>query len=269
MTEYTFINERSGQQVTTSLTLSELANQFAQHANEKHWAWFWIAKLVNESQNGSNQQRKDMIAFLSDSFLYAIGMGLKRPMIRMQVNNRRYKIYLSKRGTLCFKSGKVMPGTSDPVGDEEYVGCLFNGKFLPNKARDVLTEEQVVLDNLSIDPVGFLFKTSKDMDRCCYCNLPLEDKRSKDVGYGPICAGRWGLPWGEKDYKENVPSFAKLWASADISNKNNIRMICESIRGDAWNSDLWKILGDVLEEAGFDPNRKPNVPERGITIPAS
>jgi hypothetical protein len=32
---------------------------------------------------------------------------------------------------------------------------------------------------------------------------------------------------------------------------------------------LWKILGDVLEEAGFDPNRKPNVPERGITIPAS
>lgn len=32
--------------------------------------------------------------------------------------------------------------------------------------------------------------------RCCFCQRDLSDKRSVDVGYGPICAEKWGLPWG-------------------------------------------------------------------------
>lgn len=31
---------------------------------------------------------------------------------------------------------------------------------------------------------------------CCFCALELTDPRSVGVGYGPICAGRYGLPWG-------------------------------------------------------------------------
>lgn len=31
--------------------------------------------------------------------------------------------------------------------------------------------------------------------RCCFCNRGLADERSTAVGYGPVCAGRWGLPW--------------------------------------------------------------------------
>jgi len=26
----------------------------------------------------------------------------------------------------------------------------------------------------------------------------LDDERSVSVGYGPVCAGHYGLPWGEK-----------------------------------------------------------------------
>lgn len=32
--------------------------------------------------------------------------------------------------------------------------------------------------------------------RCCFCQRDLSDERSVDVGYGPICAEKWGLPWG-------------------------------------------------------------------------
>lgn len=31
---------------------------------------------------------------------------------------------------------------------------------------------------------------------CCFCNLKLTDGRSVAVGYGPICADHYGLPWG-------------------------------------------------------------------------
>ncbi len=29
------------------------------------------------------------------------------------------------------------------------------------------------------------------------CGLDLTDERSTSAGYGPICAGKYGLPWGE------------------------------------------------------------------------
>lgn len=32
---------------------------------------------------------------------------------------------------------------------------------------------------------------------CCFCGLDLTDERSTSAGYGPICAGKYGLPWGE------------------------------------------------------------------------
>lgn len=32
---------------------------------------------------------------------------------------------------------------------------------------------------------------------CVFCGLKLTDRRSEDAGYGPICAEKYGLPWGE------------------------------------------------------------------------
>lgn len=32
---------------------------------------------------------------------------------------------------------------------------------------------------------------------CSFCGRELTDERSVTVGYGPICAGYYGLPWGE------------------------------------------------------------------------
>lgn len=32
---------------------------------------------------------------------------------------------------------------------------------------------------------------------CCFCHHPLNDTRSENAGYGPDCADKYGLPWGE------------------------------------------------------------------------
>jgi hypothetical protein len=34
---------------------------------------------------------------------------------------------------------------------------------------------------------------------CCFCRKALSDERSTAVGYGPICADHFGLPWGDTD----------------------------------------------------------------------
>jgi hypothetical protein len=38
---------------------------------------------------------------------------------------------------------------------------------------------------------------------CCFCGLELTNKSSLIAGYGPICAEKWGLPWGIKEEEEN------------------------------------------------------------------
>ena len=36
----------------------------------------------------------------------------------------------------------------------------------------------------------------RSVHKCCFCNTTLTDPRSEMAGYGPTCAGRYGLPWG-------------------------------------------------------------------------
>lgn len=267
----TFRNERSGEIVNTKLTREQILKTFQDTTDDQNWLWFWLAKHAERNMpRGQEQQQipqmRDMIAFLGDSFMFAIGMGLKRPMIRLHYKGRRYKVYLSARGTLCFKSGALIPGTNDPQGDEEYMGCLWDGRFLPNRDRRVLPIEQEMLDELGKDPAGFFSKVSKDMDRCCYCGKALEDQRSKDVGYGKTCADHWGLPWG-KSYDDKVPSFASLWANSDTTTKNNVRGLCIALRDAPYDSILWGMLGDVLEGVGY--TKKPTAPERSVRVPTS
>ncbi len=47
---------------------------------------------------------------------------------------------------------------------------------------------------------------------CCFCSRELTDPASVAVGYGPICADRYGLPYGELRAAEQVLDVT--WAAA-------------------------------------------------------
>jgi uncharacterized protein (TIGR02996 family) len=264
-TTRTLRNNRSGEVVNTTLSNEEALAVFNQtHGhNDEHWLWYWIHKLAAERSRG--QATGEAMAFLGDIFVYAIGQGLTRPMLRLHYKDQRFKWYLSQRGTLCLKtgglSGPAEDGHRDPVGDERYIGCLLRGRFLARKdgSREYkLNEtEQEFLDNLAADPVGFIAQCGKDMARCCYCNQPLEDPRSKEVGYGKICAGRWGLPWGSPEYMEKAPSFSKVHNMGAAG-------LCQAIRANPDDEFNWLVFADWLEDKGL-PRCK--MPRRGVTMP--
>ena len=45
---------------------------------------------------------------------------------------------------------------------------------------------------------------------CCFCNSELSDEKSTAVGYGPVCAKRWGLPHGKADCNQLLLSLTRL-----------------------------------------------------------
>jgi hypothetical protein len=46
------------------------------------------------------------------------------------------------------------------------------------------------------DPAGFAARCGRLSGRCCFCHQGLTDARSLAMGYGPICAKRYQLPYG-------------------------------------------------------------------------
>lgn len=276
----TLRNDRSGEVIETPLTLDELAAEFAASVPESHWLWYYIARVTGQGQSNRVIQMpgsSECGQFLADSFLYAIGMGLERPMIRLYhrtddqvTTDKRYKIYLSKRGTICVKAGNVRRGTNNPTGSEVYLGCFIsrNGSgFLEPQTRKLLPDEKSFLDSFMADPVGVMAQTGKDVNRCCYCTSPLEDDRSRQAGYGPICAARWGLPWGHVGTDHKFRSFAELWADSPTDVQRSIRGVCKSLRSNPHDEFLWGVLGDILEENGHA--KRPSAPTKaGIVIPA-
>lgn len=71
-------------------------------------------------------------------------------------------------------------------------------------ARGPMVDRPAIIEALVIvgaDPAKAAKEFAALTCRCSFCNLPLTDEGSVEVGYGPICARRYGLPHEPKGTK--------------------------------------------------------------------
>lgn len=77
--------------------------------------------------------------------------------------------------------------------------CIYRsgiGEFLgtdPSTMQPYL----LILDDFCNDMRGSVAHYGLEMGYCSFCNRPLSDERSIQVGYGPQCARNSRLPWGK------------------------------------------------------------------------
>lgn len=87
------------------------------------------------------------------------------------------------------------PGHLYVVFGGDYVGKIApNGRFWPTRECPKAVEQALVEFNKNPQQVAAAYGQSTG--NCCFCARELTDPRSVEVGYGPICADRFGLPWG-------------------------------------------------------------------------
>lgn len=83
-----------------------------------------------------------------------------------------------------------------PFGENRFYGALTAaGEFRPG--RDLTPAIREFLAALAADPARVAGEYGRGSGNCCFCHKGLTDDRSVTVGYGPVCAGHYGLPWGE------------------------------------------------------------------------
>lgn len=116
---------------------------------------------------------------------------LVHEMTRSEFVLRRGKIGTRSEGRWVIKM------RSKPLN--VYKGAIMaDGSFRPDmNSRTLQFDLKDVLLAAEQDPLQAAVNYGRVTGSCSFCSHLLTDQRSVSVGYGPICAERNGLPWGD------------------------------------------------------------------------
>lgn len=127
-------------------------------------------------------------------FEQAIAHQLQYPKIRLQTIDAK-PVVLSRAGSKSRYQGEIMVTDGGPFGSNQYFGRIDKeGVFHATDSAKIPVF--ALLERLSSHPVETASEYGRLTGQCCFCSLGLKDARSTAVGYGPVCADHFGLPWG-------------------------------------------------------------------------
>ena len=160
--------------------------------------WEWMIRLTERAVTPPEQKEAVSIGNIQgvvSLFDHASERGLRFPKIRLQCDDGK-RVVLSLAGDRAKHPGSVNVTDGGSYGNNTWYGRIMrDGSFEPSHRSD----ESLVtlLKKLASEPAKVASAFGKITGSCCFCNKDLTDDRSLSVGYGPICADKWGLPWGE------------------------------------------------------------------------
>ena len=124
----------------------------------------------------------------------AIANGLKYPKIRLQTPSGQ-QVALGRAGNGSRYRGQIMVTDGERYGCNKYFGRVTEqGQWVVGRIDEPAV--RILLEQLGADPAKVASQYGKLTGNCCFCFRKLEDKRSTDVGFGPVCAEKYSLPWG-------------------------------------------------------------------------
>lgn len=98
----------------------------------------------------------------------------------------------------------VIGRTVKPINSEGKDKVQLAEAFLKNGSVTFLLfalhrpEIQKKIAEVFANPIASFAQKGKETGQCCFCGQELTNKGSVYHGYGPICAGNYGLPWSEE-----------------------------------------------------------------------
>lgn len=147
-------------------------------------------KLVARAQSASSPVEPAAMAKIFGLFAAAEKAGLRYPKVRLG-----NEIVLSPAGYQSKYPGSIQ--VKAPGGfDAPWYGRV-NADGTISKGRDWEFVDAAFKAWVA-DPAAAATAYGKATGCCAFCSKELTDARSVAMGYGPVCADNYGLPWGEK-----------------------------------------------------------------------
>jgi hypothetical protein len=188
---------------------NSLIGYFEKHQALSDKQLYWVAKLAASTQTVPQSSVPTQLS--TPDFVLPVGdfAGVVALLAKAKEHLKYPKItllqpHVGKVVVSLYGPKSKYYGCVDVSGDGQYPNRVWfgrvspEGQFVPKNGLDSTVTEalQTLLQDLSADPATVAAKHGKLTGHCCFCNKVLglgEDKRSVTVGYGPVCAGRYGL----------------------------------------------------------------------------
>lgn len=179
-----------------------MISQYGRKGKLSDKQWYWVKRLIERAQKKSSPPKTQAVGDFSgvaELFDTAKQNGLKYPKIRLQMPDGT-PIALQMAGPKSKYYGSIMITDGGPYGARRYFGRVTvqgqweETSYKPNKIQGLVG----LLKMLALEPAKTVAHFGRMTGNCSFCMSQLTDERSTDVGYGPRCASKWGLPWGTK-----------------------------------------------------------------------
>lgn len=174
---------------------TSLLSQYAQRGKLSDKQWLWVEKL-GATRPAEKVSLADSTAMARIVSLFNTAQKhLKRPALVVLAEGQVLR--LARAGERSKYQGTINVTSRGPYSERDWYGRInLDGSF--TKSRDEhLIDVTKPLQRFAADPIQAARDYAKLTGHCCFCSRPLTDARSTEMGYGPICAQRWDLPWGK------------------------------------------------------------------------
>jgi hypothetical protein len=178
-----------------------LLGQYDRRGKLSQKQWPYVTELADKARNGYPAKPKPATQDLG-SFQAVFGLlqtataNLKYPKVRLHTEDGN-PVVLGVAGPRSQYAGQINVTDGGPYGANRWYGRI-DGDGNWTRSRQAGSDVEAILVRLGDDPVKTAADHGKLTGRCCFCNRHLEDEKSTDVGYGPVCAKNFELPWGNK-----------------------------------------------------------------------
>jgi len=176
-----------------------LLRQYRERGRLSERQWPWVQKLVHDYVTHPHASREPAPVVAEDwDELIAVfdtaSAHKKYPKLTFEFEDGRV-VVLRKAGPRSKYAGSI-----NVTDDGKYPDNLWYGRINPDgtfTARRVRTgggDEEVLefLRRFAKNPAEMAIEYGKRSGRCCFCGKAL---KHGELGYGPVCAKNWGLPW--------------------------------------------------------------------------
>jgi hypothetical protein len=179
---------RNGNKFAYDLCMREAKNLYM---SESQVSWVYkIAEDVLKLREPQPKVREIDASNILASLAEARAKGIKKPMLRLvdPVGNDirvKYMSFGKNAGGCWVTSNNDLIGKIDDGGVFTFTGRPYTDKFVD--------EMFDFIDITNHDVKGALESYGKVTSKCGCCGLPLTNKKSIELGIGPICLDKYGL----------------------------------------------------------------------------
>jgi len=153
----------------------------------------WVHVLVAEAEAPKPEPAPVVSLLAVRQMMDQAAEKLKRPKVLIKLGDQWVRF--SRAGSGSKNPGRIHVTDDGDFGDNLYFGHIDDAGdfFARGKASDALVEALVEFNE---NPSEKAKAHGQKFGSCCFCSRELTTQESVSVGYGPVCADRYGLPWG-------------------------------------------------------------------------